>query len=205
MTEGTGRSSQMPCRSKETTTASKTDTGKAETNRVKDIKERAVRRQRRKRRRRQLSRRKANCSGLSSAEQRTERKPSGRQGIQETQPRGAPEAVRHSKCRADRRAAKSAAPAENRDGQRSGYQGKPRRTESGGYRETATDKAAAIRNRDGQRSGGYQETAMDREAAAIRETVMDREAAIRETVTDREAAAIRETVTDREAAAIRKP
>ena len=87
-------------------TASKTDTGKAETNRVEDIKKEPLEAEKKEAEKTTEPPKKADCSGLSSAEQRTERKPSGRQGQyrKRSQDRRTGRPSGSSKCRADRRA-----------------------------------------------------------------------------------------------------
>ena len=126
---------------KRQTTASKTDTGKAETNRVEDIKKEPLEAEKKE------------------AEKTTE-PPKKRIAAVYRPQNSVQKGSRPAAASAEQTAepAKSAAPAENRDGQRSGYQGNRDGQRSGGYQGNRDGQRSGgyQGNRDGQRSGGYQ-------------------------------------------------
>ena len=133
---------------KRQTTASKTDTGKAETNRVEDIKKEPLEAEK-KEAEKTTEPPKKRIAAVYRPQNSVQRgsRPAGKGNAGNAAKTGAP-ASRPAAAGADQtvQPAKSAAPAENRDGQRSGYQGNRDGQRSGGYQG----------NRDGQRSGGYQ-------------------------------------------------
>ena len=133
---------------KRQTTASKTDTGKAETNRVEDIKKEPLEAEK-KEAEKTTEPPKKRIAAVYRPQNSVQRgsRPAGKANAGNAAKTGAP-ASRPAAAGADQtvQPAKSAAPAENRDGQRSGYQGNRDGQRSGGYQG----------NRDGQRSGGYQ-------------------------------------------------
>ena len=133
---------------KRQTTASKTDTGKAETNRVEDIKKEPLEAEK-KEAEKTTEPPKKRIAAVYRPQNSVQRgsRPAGKANTGNAAKTGA-SASRPAAAGADQtvQPAKSAAPAENRDGQRSGYQGNRDGQRSGGYQG----------NRDGQRSGGYQ-------------------------------------------------
>ena len=133
---------------KRQTTASKTDTGKAETNRVEDIKKEPLEAEK-KEAEKTTEPPKKRIAAVYRPQNSVQRgsRPAGKANTGNAAKTGAP-ASRPAAAGADQtvQPAKSAAPAENRDGQRSGYQGNRDGQRSGGYQG----------NRDGQRNGGYQ-------------------------------------------------
>ena len=133
---------------KRQTTASKTDTGKAETNRVEDIKKEPLEAEK-KEAEKTTEPPKKRIAAVYRPQNSVQRgsRPAGKANTGNAAKTGAP-ASRPAAAGADQtvQPAKSAAPAENRDGQRSGYQGNRDGQRSGSYQGS----------RDGQRSGGYQ-------------------------------------------------
>ena len=133
---------------KRQTTASKTDTGKAETNRVEDIKKEPLEAEK-KEAEKTTEPPKKRIAAVYRPQNSVQRgsRPAGKANAGNAAKTGAP-ASRPAAAGADQtvQPAKSAAPAENRDGQRSGYQGNRDGQRNGGYQG----------NRDGQRNGGYQ-------------------------------------------------
>ena len=145
---------------KRQTTASKTDTGKAETNRVEDIKKEPLEAEK-KEAEKTTEPPKKRIAAVYRPQNSVQRgsRPAGKANTGNAAKTGAP-ASRPAAASAEQTAesAKSAAPAENRDGQRSGYQGNRDGQRSGGYQGNRDGQRSGgyQGNRDGQRSGGYQ-------------------------------------------------
>ena len=144
---------------KRQTTASKTDTGKAETNRVEDIKKEPLEAEK-KEAEKTTEPPKKRIAAVYRPQNSVQRgsRPAGKGNAGNAAKTGAP-ASRPAAAGADQTAepAKSAAPAENRDGQRSGYQGNRDGQRNGGYQGNRDGQRSGYQgNRDGQRSGGYQ-------------------------------------------------
>ena len=145
---------------KRQTTASKTDTGKAETNRVEDIKKEPLEAEK-KEAEKTTEPPKKRIAAVYRPQNSVQRgsRPAGKANTGNAAKTGAP-ASRPAAAGADQtvQPAKSAAPAENRDGQRSGYQGNRDGQRSGGYQGNRDGQrnGGYQGNRDGQRSGGYQ-------------------------------------------------
>jgi len=145
---------------KRQTTASKTDTGKAETNRVEDIKKEPLEAEK-KEAEKTTEPPKKRIAAVYRPQNSVQRgsRPAGKGNAGNAAKTGAP-ASRPAAAGAEQTAepAKSAAPAENRDGQRSGYQGNRDGQRSGGYQGNRDGQRSGgyQGNRDGQRSGGYQ-------------------------------------------------
>ena len=145
---------------KRQTTASKTDTGKAETNRVEDIKKEPLEAEK-KEAEKTTEPPKKRIAAVYRPQNSVQRgsRPAGKGNAGNAAKTGAP-ASRPAAAGADQtvQPAKSAAPAENRDGQRSGYQGNRDGQRSGGYQGNRDGQRSGgyQGNRDGQRSGGYQ-------------------------------------------------
>ncbi|WP_370823959.1 translation initiation factor IF-2 [Clostridium sp.] len=145
---------------KRQTTASKTDTGKAETNRVEDIKKEPLEAEK-KEAEKTTEPPKKRIAAVYRPQNSVQRgsRPAGKANTGNAAKTGAP-ASRPAAASAEQTAepTKSAAPAENRDGQRSGYQGNRDGQRSGGYQGNRDGQRSGgyQGNRDGQRSGGYQ-------------------------------------------------
>ena len=144
---------------KRQTTASKTDTGKAETNRVEDIKKEPLEAEK-KEAEKTTEPPKKRIAAVYRPQNSVQRgsRPAGKGNVGNAAKTGAP-ASRPAAAGADQtvQPAKSAAPAENRDGQRSGYQGNRDGQRNGGYQGNRDGQRSGYQgNRDGQRSGGYQ-------------------------------------------------
>ncbi len=145
---------------KRQTTASKTDTGKAETNRVEDIKKEPLEAEK-KEAEKTTEPPKKRIAAVYRPQNSVQRgsRPAGKGNAGNAAKTGAP-ASRPAAAGADQtvQPAKSAAPAENRDGQRSGYQGNRDGQRSGSYQGSRDGQRSGgyQGNRDGQRSGGYQ-------------------------------------------------
>ena len=145
---------------KRQTTASKTDTGKAETNRVEDIKKEPLEAEK-KEAEKTTEPPKKRIAAVYRPQNSVQRgsRPAGKANTGNAAKTGAP-ASRPAAAGADQtvQPAKSAAPAENRDGQRSGYQGNRDGQRSGSYQGSRDGQRSGgyQGNRDGQRSGGYQ-------------------------------------------------
>jgi translation initiation factor IF-2 len=141
-------------------TASKTDTGKAETNRVEDIKKEPLEAEK-KEAEKTTEPPKKRIAAVYRPQNSVQRgsRPAGKANTGNAAKTGAP-ASRPAAASAEQtvQPAKSAAPAENRDGQRSGYQGNRDGQRSGGYQGNRDGQRSGgyQGNRDGQRSGGYQ-------------------------------------------------
>ena len=141
-------------------TASKTDTGKAETNRVEDIKKEPLEAEK-KEAEKTTEPPKKRIAAVYRPQNSVQRgsRPAGKANTGNAAKTGAP-ASRPAAASAEQTAepTKSAAPAENRDGQRSGYQGNRDGQRSGGYQGNRDGQRSGgyQGNRDGQRSGGYQ-------------------------------------------------
>ena len=144
---------------KRQTTASKTDTGKAETNRVEDIKKEPLEAEK-KEAEKTTEPPKKRIAAVYRPQNSVQRgsRPAGKANTGNAAKTGA-SASRPAAAGADQtvQPAKSAAPAENRDGQRSGYQGNRDGQRNGGYQGNRDGQRSGYQgNRDGQRSGGYQ-------------------------------------------------
>ena len=145
---------------KRQTTASKTDTGKAETNRVEDIKKEPLEAEK-KEAEKTTEPPKKRIAAVYRPQNSVQRgsRPAGKGNAGNAAKTGAP-ASRPAAAGAEQtvQPAKSAAPAENRDGQRSGYQGNRDGQRSGSYQGSRDGQRSGgyQGNRDGQRSGGYQ-------------------------------------------------
>ncbi len=141
-------------------TASKTDTGKAETNRVEDIKKEPLEAEK-KEAEKTTEPPKKRIAAVYRPQNSVQRgsRPAGKGNAGNAAKTGAP-ASRPAAAGADQtvQPAKNAAPAENRDGQRSGYQGNRDGQRSGSYQGSRDGQRSGgyQGNRDGQRNGGYQ-------------------------------------------------
>ena len=133
--------------------ASETDTRKAETNRVEDIKKEPLEAEK-KEAEKTTEPPKKRIAAVYRPQNSVQRgsRPAGKGNAGNAPKTGASAAGEEQNAQP----AKSAAPAENRDGQRNGYQGN-RDGQRSGYQGNRDGQRSGYQgNRDGQRSGGYQ-------------------------------------------------
>ena len=137
--------------------ASETDTRKAETNRVEDIKKEPLEAEK-KEAEKTTEPPKKRIAAVYRPQNSVQRgsRPAGKGNAGNAPKTGAPAGRPAAGAEQSAQPAKSAAPAENRDGQRNGYQGN-RDGQRSGYQGNRDGQRSGYQgNRDGQRSGGYQ-------------------------------------------------
>ena len=137
--------------------ASETDTRKAETNRVEDIKKEPLEAEK-KEAEKTTEPPKKRIAAVYRPQNSVQRgsRPAGKGNAGNAPKTGAPAGRSAAGAEQSAQPAKSAAPAENRDGQKNGYQGN-RDGQRSGYQGNRDGQRSGYQgNRDGQRSGGYQ-------------------------------------------------